>query len=152
MQTQTKTAPISAKKTGIKFIKGANGMELQSTTTTPNVPENVTGEQIKKAKKLGLEMLEKLAINKAEKEKRRSLTYNLNALKGSAEKYASLLGTKYDTKISIEELSATLKTPKVFLAYLSEKQKAQYEAKKLGFSYWLILGLVSKHFKANKGL
>jgi hypothetical protein len=72
MQTQTKTAPKSAKKTGIKFVKGANGMELQSTTTTPNVPENVTGEQIKKAKKLGLEMLEKLAINKAEKEKRRS--------------------------------------------------------------------------------
>ena len=116
-----------------------------------NVPEKVTGKKIEKAKKLSEETAEKLAINTAEKEKRRSLTYNLNALKGTAEKYASLLGTKYDTKISVDELMATLKTPKVFLAYLSEKQKAQFEAKKLGFSYWLILGLVAKHFKANKG-
>jgi hypothetical protein len=116
-----------------------------------NVPENISGEKIKKAKKLSEITAEKLAINTAEKEKRRSLTYNLNALKGSAEKYANLLGTKYQTAVSIDELMATLKTPKVFLAYLSEKQKAQFEAKKLGFSYWLILGLVAKHFKANKG-
>lgn len=118
---------------------------------TVNIPENVTGQKIKKAKKLSEITAEKLAINTAEKAKRRSLTYNLNALKGSAEKYANLLGTKYETAISIDELMAILKTPKVFLAYLSEKQKAQFEAKKLGFSYWLILGLVAKHFKANKG-
>lgn len=115
------------------------------------IAENVTGEKMKKAKQLSEALIEKMAINLAEKTKRRSLTYNLNALKGSAEKYVSLLGTKYDTQISVDELMATLKTPKTFLAYLSEKQKAQFEAKKLGFSYWLILGLVSKHFKANKG-
>ena len=114
------------------------------------LPENVNGEKVKKAKKLGEIMLEKISINNAEKEKRRSLTYNLNALKGSAEKYCELLGTKYGVNVSIDELMNTLKKPKIFLAYLSEKQKSQFEAKKLGFSYWLILGLISKHFQANK--
>ena len=151
MKNATKKAVKNTAKKTIILVNGKNGMELKSTTTTPNVPENAKGTDIVKAKKLSEITAEKLAINTAEKLKRRSLTYNLNALKGSAEKYVNLLSTKYETAVSIEELTATLKTPKVFLAYLSEKQKAQFEAKKLGFSYWLILGLVSKHFKANKG-
>ncbi len=136
-----KTIKETAKKT--KLVKGQKGMELI-------LAEKVTGAKVKKARKMSVIMAEKLELNNTEKAKRRSLTYNLNCLKGSAEKYCELLGTKYEVSISVDELMATLKKPSIFLAYLSEKQKGQFEAKKLGFSYWLILGLVSKHFKANK--
>ena len=138
-----KTIKETAKKT--KLVTGRKGMELQ-------LAENVTGAKVKKARKMSVIMAEKLELNNTEKAKRRSLTYNLNCLKGSAEKYCELLGTKYEVSISVDELMATLKKPSIFLAYLSEKQKSQFEAKKLGFSYWLILGLVSKHFKANKAV
>lgn len=126
-----------------KLVKGTKGMEIQ-------LAENVTGAKVKKARKMSVIMAEKLELNNTEKAKRRSLTYNLNCLKGSAEKYCELLGTKYDVIISVDELMNTLKKPSIFLTYLSEKQKSQFEAKKLGFSYWLILGLISKHFQANK--
>lgn len=149
MQKATKKAQNSAASSMSKNL--SNIFSNTPKGVTVNIPENVTGEKIKKAKKLGEIMAEKLAINTAEKLKRRSLTYNLNALKGSAEKYTNLLGAKYQTAVSIDELMAILKTPKVFLVYLSEKQKAQFEAKKLSFNYWLVLGLVAKHFKANKG-
>lgn len=115
-----------------------------------NLPENVSGDKVKKARKLGAVMAEKVAINSAEKDKRASLTYNLNALKGSAEKYVQLLATEHDCSISVDELVNTLKTPKVFLAYLSEKQRAKFDAKALKFNYWLVLTLVSKYIKAQK--
>ena len=149
--TQTRQSKKATKKIkGIQFVNGKKGMEVAQLGDNTNVSENTTGAKIKAAKKLGAEMLEKIAINNAEKQRRRSLTYNLNALKGSAEKYAEMLGNKYGVNVSIDELTEALKKPKVFLAYLSEKQKTQFEAKKLGFSYWLILGLVSKYFKAHK--
>ena len=143
MKTLVKNTKKATKET--KLVNGKKGMELQ-------LAENVTGAKVKKARKMSVIMAEKLELNNTEKAKRRSLTYNLNCLKGSAEKYCELLGTKYEVSISVDELLNTLKKPSIFLAYLSEKQKSQYENKKqkLGFSYWLILGLVSKHFKANK--
>jgi hypothetical protein len=148
---KTIEAPVKNTNTGkkatkeTKLVTGKKGMELQ-------LAENVTGAKVKKARKMSVIMAEKLELNNTEKAKRRSLTYNLNCLKGSAEKYCELLGTKYEVSISVDELLNTLKKPSIFLAYLSEKQKGQYEAKKFGFSYWLILGLVSKHFKANKAV
>ncbi len=146
---KTIEAPVKNTTTGkkatkeTKLVNGQNGMEII-------LAEKVTGAKVKKARKMSVIMAEKLELNNTEKAKRRSLTYNLNCLKGSAEKYCELLGTKYEVSISVDELLNTLKKPSIFLAYLSEKQKSQFEAKKLGFSYWLILGLVSKHFKANK--
>jgi hypothetical protein len=150
MKNAILNAPKTSAKNGIKLVKGKNGMALVTTKNVANVPENATGEKIKKAKKLGEISLAKIEANAIEKAKRKSMTYNLNALKGNAEKYATLLGQKYDLNISIEELCEALKSPKVFLAFLSEKQKANFEAKKLSFSYWLILGLVAKYFKSKK--
>lgn len=144
IQVATKNTKKATKKQVLAILTNAKD-SLQV-----SLPENVNGEKIKKAKKLGEIMQEKISINNAEKLRRRSLTYNLNALKGSAENYADLLGKKYGVNVSIDELMNTLKKPSIFLAYLSEKQKTQFEAKKLGFSYWLILGLISKHFQANK--
>lgn len=150
MKNAILNAPKVSAKNGIKLVKGEKGLMLETTKTAANVPDNATGEKIKKAKLLGAVMLEKMAINSAEKDRRASLTFNLNTLKGSAEKYVQLLATEHGCSISVEALIDTLKTPKVFLAYLSDKQRAKFDAKALKFNYWLILTLVSKYIKAQK--
>lgn len=145
MKNAVKNAPKGAKVNSVKKVSEiltntAKGMAV-------NLPENVKGEKVKKARKLGAIMEEKISINNAEKDRRASLTFNLNTLKGSAEKYVNLLAVEHNCTISVEELINTLKTPKVFLAYLSEKQRAKFDAKQLKFNYWLILTLVSKYIK-----
>ena len=145
MKNAIKNAPKSAKVSGTKNV--AEILANTKSGMAVNLPENVTGEKVKKARKLGAVMAEKISINATEKDKRASLTYNLNALKGSAEKYVNLLAVEHNCAVSVDELINTLKTPKVFLAYLSDKQRAKFDAKVLKFNYWLILTLVSKYVK-----
>lgn len=140
----TKNTKKATKKQVLAILENAKDSLVVS------LPENVDGEKIKKARQLGAVMLEKISANNTEKEKRASLTYNLNALKGNAEKYVQLLAIEHNIDITIEKLVSTLKTPKVFLAYLSEKQRVKFENKALKFNYWLILTLVSKYIKAQK--
>lgn len=145
MKNAVKNAPKKGAKNSVKNVaeiltNTAKGMAV-------NLPENVKGDKVKKARQLGAIMVEKITINNAEKDRRASLTFNLNTLKGSAEKYVNLLAVEHNCAISVDELTNTLKTPKVFLAYLSDKQRAKFDAKQLKFNYWLILTLVSKYIK-----
>lgn len=144
MKNAVKNAPKGARNSVKKVA------EILSNTTkgmAVNLPENVSGEKVKKARELGAIMKEKISANNVEKDKRASLTYNLNALKGNADRYVKLLAIEHKVSVSVDELINTLKTPKVFLAYLSEKQRAKFDAKQLKFNYWLILTLVSKYIK-----
>lgn len=145
MKTAVKNAPKNSAKNSVKNV--AEILENTAKGMAVNLPENVKGDKVKKARELGAIMKEKISANNVEKTKRASLTYNLNALKGNADKYVQLLAMEHKVSISVDELINTLKTPKVFLAYLSEKQRAKFDAKALKFNYWLILTLVSKYIK-----
>ncbi len=146
MKTAVKNAPKNSAKNSVKNV--AEILENTAKGMAVNLPDNVSGDKVKKARQMGAVMAEKIAINNLEKDKRASLTFNLNTLKGSAEKYVQLLAIEHNCAISVDELISTLKTPKVFLAYLSDKQREKFDAKALKFNYWLILTLVSKYVKS----
>ena len=147
-----KTIKAPVKNTGKKANKQVLAKLVSNAQGLPviTLPENTTGEQVKKARKASELQVEKIATNEAHKQDTKTLTYNLNRVKLFGAKYVQLLNKKYDLELTGEDIVNYAKNFAPLKAHLTEKQLVKFQAKNLNFSVWLILGLIGKLAQESK--
>lgn len=151
---KVKNAPV--KNTGANTGRKANKQTLAKLVTNAQglpvitLPENTTGEQVKKARKASELQVEKIATNEAHKQDTKTLTYNLNRVKMFGAKYVQLLNKKYELALTGEDIVNYAKNFAPLKNHLTEKQLVKFNSKSLNFSVWLILGLIGKLAQEHK--
>ena len=151
---KVKNAPV--KNTGANTGRKANKQTLAKLVTNAQglpvitLPENATGEQVKKARKASELQVEKIATNEAHKQDTKTLTYNLNRVKMFGAKYVQLLNKKYELALTGEDIINYAKNFAPLKNHLTEKQLVKFNSKSLNFSVWLILGLIGKLAQEHK--
>jgi hypothetical protein len=123
------------------LTSGKKGIEVKSS----NLPENVIGSQIEKAKrKMSNLVVEKIEANKLHKNEIYGFNFNLNSFKTKGTKYLAEFNLKNGTKVTmakVMQLKATDLSP-----LMSEKQREQKANNGNKWSFWDIETLVARYF------
>lgn len=114
-----------------------------------NLPENVTGSQIEKAKRqMSTLMVAKIEANKLHKSEIFGFNFNLNSFKTKGTKYLAEFNIKHGTKVTMAKVMEL--TPLMLTPLMSQRQREQKANNGNKWSFWDIETLVAKYFAPTK--
>ena len=123
------------------LTNGKKGIEVKAS----NLPANVTGAQIEKAKrKLSSLMDAKIQANKAHKSEIFGFNFNLNSFKTKGVKYLAEFNVKHGTKVTMAKVMEL--TPLMLTPLMSQRQRDIKANNGNKWSFWDIETLVAKYF------
>ncbi len=143
MKTVVKNAPKGAKVNSVKNV--AEILESTESGMALNLPENVKGEKVKKARKINeIAEARKEAVNDY-LDATMKLSQVLKNIKQYNEKYLKVIELQYGVKISTDMLNNVI--PSNFINLQTDKQKENQAKSPERWSFRKVLQLIAKYYK-----
>jgi len=114
------------------------------------IPDNQTGKGLEKKKEQSKLTKAKIEANNDYKTKIHTIGFILSQIKESdkAKVYVSELASKYKCIITFDELMATDKAD--ICKHITEDEQTKRNANPERYTFWYVLTLISRHYKATK--
>lgn len=134
--TQQNRAKKATKK--IQFVNGANGVEI-------SVAPNVTGQGVKRAKKVSQLVIERKKANELRLDKIESLSQILKDVKLYANDYLKVIELDFGVKVTNEMVQSVI--PSMFIDLQTDKEKEAQSKHPNRWKFSKVLRLIAKYYK-----
>jgi hypothetical protein len=140
-QKKVKSKSVKSQLIEALFIPKEQGINVNGIT----IPDNVTGEQIKAAKKQSLLVIERKKAAENRLNSIESLSQILKDVKTFGKDYLNVIEAQYDVKITVDMLNSVI--PSLFIPMQTEAEKLQQAKHPSRWKFSKVLTLIARYYK-----